>query len=104
MLARADASLERLVENIARSESLFERSDADPLGALSEQPAGKLGHLVARAMQRDEPVRIDIFARRRDRAEALGCGARRPRLSWRALDARGAVQCPPAPIRFSSDS
>src|SRR5580693_9711385 len=71
VLARADPALQRIVKRIAGGEGLFERRNADPLGALREQPARKLGHLVARAMQRDETVRIDVLAGRRDRAEAL---------------------------------
>ena len=86
MPARADPLLQRFVERIARGEGLFERGDADPLGALGEQPAGELRHFAACAMQRDESVRIDILAARRNGAEALGGGldhdmgrARQPR-------------------------
>ena len=57
LLALPDSPLQRFGKRVAGDEGLFERRDADPLGALREQPTGELRHLVACAMQRDEPVR-----------------------------------------------
>src|SRR5271163_4298868 len=70
-LPRPDPLLQRLVEGVAGAERLFERGDADPLGAFFQKPAGQLGDLAAGAVERAEAVRIDVLAAGGDGAEAL---------------------------------
>jgi hypothetical protein len=66
---RPDPLLQRFLH-----ERLFERGDADPLGALLQEPAGDLGDLAAGAMEGDEAVRVDGLAGRGNRAEAPPIG------------------------------
>ena len=54
LLPRPDPPLQRLVERVAGVERLFERRDADPLGAFIEEPAGEFGDLAAGAVERDD--------------------------------------------------
>ena len=74
LLPRPDAPLQRLVEGVAGAERLFERGDADPLGAFFQKPAGEFGDLAAGAVEGDEAVRIDVLAARGNCAEAPPIG------------------------------
>jgi hypothetical protein len=56
------------------AERLFQRGDADPLGAFLQEPAGELGDLAAGAVERDQAARIDVLAGRGTRAEASPIG------------------------------
>ena len=69
-----DPLLQRFIEGVAGAEGLFERGDAEPLGAFVQKPAGEFGDLAAGAVERDEAVGIDVLAGREDGAEAPPIG------------------------------
>ena len=56
-LSRADPPLERLIERVAGGEGLFERGDADPLGAFGQKPAGLFEWLLERFPDPPRPAK-----------------------------------------------
>ena len=55
---------QRIVQRVAPVEHLLDRDHADALGAAGEQPVGEVGGFRARAMQRDEALRVGLLPQR----------------------------------------
>ena len=69
-LRRPDPPIQRLVQRVPRVEHVFERHDADPLGAFPQKPAREIGRGALGAVERHETPRVGRLAEGGDGAEA----------------------------------